>query len=141
MTFFCTVTDLRCRPFCLFTNLTGVFPLQWLLSSGSAGFSSWVYLCGNCLNYVCFLVFGFFKPFPPHLCASSRGFFRLFFHLHGMCKSFLSWLFFFFSSVFACHISGLGRHEPTDLHSEAKRGLQIKSQLPLSAQTCEPPDV
>lgn len=75
-------------------NLTGVFPLQWLFSSGSAGFSSWVYLCGNCLNCVFFVVFCFFKTVPSTFVCQYCFFPPLFFRLHGMCKSFLSCLFF-----------------------------------------------
>lgn len=38
-------------PLCLFTT-----PMQqWLPSPCSAGFSSWVYLCGNCLSCVCLI--------------------------------------------------------------------------------------
>lgn len=53
---------LQCCPSWLLIILMCVL-LQWLLSSGSAGFSSWVYLCGKCFCTVCggfFFLFVFY---------------------------------------------------------------------------------
>lgn len=116
------MTHLWSCPLCFSINLVCVCVLlQWLLSSGTAGFSSWVYLCGNSLC-CCFLVYPahWVTCLQPEInyCGLICVVMQFFFFFCGVrlcgCFCIMACRNLYFT-IFVCTILRMGRHKQTTL--------------------------